>query len=164
LSGVGVERRGRLIGNAIRSNRTKCPGGGEATCQARSEAVAIPKLMGLGGVAAGQANKERREWTVRISTRSRPIWRTPLQDLESDELGNWFPAGQGSGRSRSRMVVGFECGSADDRGQGRADGGAMQLEPVVEPRFILTRMAIGRGARLTMRSRPAGSGAGSTTG
>ena len=30
--------------------------------------------------------------------------------------------------------------------------------------FILTRMAIGRAARLTMRSRHAGSGAGSTTG
>ena len=48
----------------------------------------------------------------------------PLQDLESDELGDLVPAaGQGGGDPEAARWWGPNAGRADDRGQGRADGG-----------------------------------------
>ena len=56
------------------------------------------------------------------------------------------------------------CSEYRRRRQGRADGGSLFLEPLVEPCSTRTPMAIGREGRPMTRSGHAGSGVGSTTG
>ena len=60
----------------------------------------------------------------------------PLQDLESDEFGVLLSAaGEGGGDPQAAWRWGPFAGCADDRGQGRADGGGHASWSRAEPRF-----------------------------
>src|SRR5919106_1851630 len=93
--------------------------------KARREVVCDSQADGLGGVAAGQGQQGRAGggWAGSGGVRGRSEGQ-PLQDLESDELGVLLPAsGQGGGDPQAARRRGPNAGRADDRGQGRADGG-----------------------------------------
>src|SRR5215207_8630240 len=94
--------------------------------RAEREVVCDPQADGLGGVAAGQGQQgsagSGRGGSGGVRGRSEG---QPLQDLESDELGVLLPSGgQGGGDPQAARRRGPNAGRANDRGQGRADGGS----------------------------------------
>src|SRR4051812_29948694 len=93
--------------------------------KAQGQVVCDSQVAGVGGVAAGQG-QQGRPWggwagSRRVRGRSEE---SAVPDLESDELGDLVStAGQGGRDPQAAWRRGPNAGRADDRRQGRADGG-----------------------------------------
>ena len=83
-----------------------------------------------------KANRARREWTVRVSRSSSRSEEQPLQDLESDELGDLVPApGHGGGDSQAAWRWGPRAGVPTIADRVAQTVVARQLEERADHRF-----------------------------
>ena len=110
LAGVGVEQRGRLTGMSIRSTGLARREETKEHANVESEAVRDPQAVGVGGVPGRlRPTRAPRVWTGRPGRVRGRSEEQPLQDLEPDVSGSYFPPPVRASRYRGRTAVGSGC-------------------------------------------------------